>query len=189
MHNEIIILTLGQLTVGKTNNVHAQLGHFHAVMGQVPVTGSPTPVPLKYRTKIMRRRRNWQLGSVGITTDAHDLINVISLLVCVVLCLKLESSDLMGESKCALCIGCEKCVNGWENFACHCLCLHGRMPSGLTRRSVPPVTSTFRPPCLFWNGYPRTITLILCWAASLYCWGKVSSTLLDKVLIFTPHIQ
>lgn len=155
MHNGIIILTLGQLTVRKTNNVHTQLGHFHAVMGQVPLTGNPTPGPLKCRTKIMRWRRNCPSGSVEMTTDAHDLINVISSLLCAVLCLKLESSGVRGESKCALCIGCEKCVNGWENLARHCLCLEGMMPGGLTKRSVPTVTSTFLPPCLFWNGYSR----------------------------------
>lgn len=64
--------------MGKTNNVHTQLGHFHAAMEQVPLTGNPTPGPLKYRTKIMRWRRNCSSGSVEMTTDAHDLINLIS---------------------------------------------------------------------------------------------------------------
>lgn len=32
------------MTVRKTNNVRTQLGHFHAVIGQVPQTGSPMPV-------------------------------------------------------------------------------------------------------------------------------------------------
>lgn len=35
MHNGIITLTLRQLTVRKTNNVHTQLGHFHAMVGHV----------------------------------------------------------------------------------------------------------------------------------------------------------
>lgn len=137
----------------------------------------------------MRWRRNCPSGSVEMTTDAHDLINVISSPVCAVLCLKLYSTSVRGESKCALCINCEKCVNGWENLASHCLCLDGMMPGGLSHHFVLPVTSTFLPSCLFWSGYPRKISQFLYCSGSLYSWSKISSAPLDWALNITPHIQ
>lgn len=45
-----------------------------------------------------------------MTSDAHDLINAISL--------------LLGEQVNVLSVTfVKKCMNGWENLACHCLCL------------------------------------------------------------------
>lgn len=100
------------------------------------------PGPLKYRTKIVRWGRKCPSGSVEETTDAHDLINVISSLLSMVLCLKHVSSSVRGESKCALCIICEKCVNGWENLACHCLCDAWRPDTPLCAASHVNIPST-----------------------------------------------
>ena len=62
------------------------------------LAGNRTPGLLKYKTKIMRLGKNRLSGSVEMTTDAHDLINLMSSLLSVVLCLKLESSSVTGES-------------------------------------------------------------------------------------------
>lgn len=129
---------------GETNNVHTQLGHFHAWWAESLWRGIPCLVLWRTGQRLCDGEGT---GSVEMTINAHDLINVMSSLLCV--CLKLESSSVLEESKCALCIGCGKCVNGWENLARHCLCLEGMMPGGLTNYSVPPVTSTFFPQCLF----------------------------------------
>lgn len=81
---------------GKQKNLHTQLGHFHAVMGQVALTGNPTFGPLMCWTKTVRWRRKCSLGSVEMTTDAHDLINGVSSLLCLVLLSKLSSPSSVG---------------------------------------------------------------------------------------------
>lgn len=94
-----------------------------------------------------------------MTTDAHDLINAISL--------------LLGEQVNVLSVTLvKKCVNGWENLACHCLCLEGMMLDWVTHHFVLPVTSTVFPPCLFRTGYPSNIIALPAYTAEASGLGR-----------------
>lgn len=139
----IITLTLGELSVAKTNNVHT-IRSFSSRHWPSLCDGKSNTCLLKYNTEIMWWGRSYLLGFVKIITDAHDLINIISL--------------IYGKEKVSVSVVSKtENASGWEN----CLSLSRRDSARLQDCLINVAfVSTLHPKCLVWDTFPGNISLV-----------------------------
>lgn len=163
----IITLTLGELSVAKTNNVHT-IRSFSSRHWPSLCDGKSNTCLLKYNTEIMWWGRSYLLGFVKITTDAHDLINIIFL--------------IYGKEKVSVSVVSKtENASGWEN----CLPLSRRDSARLQDCLINVAfVSTLRPKVFGLGHVPWKYIF----SQQLHR-GKVACKLLDGAQICRTHLQ